>query len=100
MDCPDVKRCQDCYHYESCPSDTWSYENKCGRLTKRVCDLVYGTLYYPNRSLLLNCESEREELLDLRERLFGERKDKCGKDGKYWEPKCSPLPPPRKKETD
>lgn len=86
MDCNKIKLCKDCLHYERVVSDI-GWDSKCGRLQKRVCDKVYGSLSYPSYSKLLNCESERQESKDLSEWIFGERKDKCGASGKYWKMK-------------
>jgi hypothetical protein len=85
MTCKDTKLCRDCIHYEPVVADV-GWDPKCGRLQKRVCDKIYGTLYYPSNNLL-NCESERQESKDFSEWIFGERKDKCGSEGKYWKPK-------------
>lgn len=85
MDCNKIKLCKDCEHYEQVVADL-GWDSKCGRLQKRVCDRIYGNLYYPSNNLL-NCESERQESKDLSEWIFGERKDKYGKEGKYWEPR-------------
>jgi len=59
-----------------------SFEYRCRRLQTKKCNYVYGSYYYVGKSL--NCESEREIYLTIKERLFGENKDKCGKEGKYF----------------
>ena len=83
---PCEKLCTNCGHYERVVADI-GWDSKCGRHQKRVCDPIYGTFWYPDYSKLLNCESERQLSKDLSEWIFGERKDKCGKEGKYWKPK-------------
>ncbi len=83
-----TKLCKTCEHYEMAVAD-YGWDSKCGRLQKRVCDPVYGNFWYPSYGKLLNCNSERQESKDLSERILGERKDKCGKEGKYWKPKAT-----------
>lgn len=80
---PCEKLCINCEHYERVVANI-CWDSKCGRLQKRVCDPVYGNFWYPDYSKLLNCKSERQQSIDIAEWIFGERKDKCGKEGKYW----------------
>ncbi len=79
------KLCSTCEHYERVMADI-KFVSKCSRLQKRICDPIYGNFWYPYNKLL-NCLSERQLSKDLSEWIFGERKDKCGKEGKYWKPK-------------
>ena len=81
------RSCVNCYHYIQTFIDIDCCDNKCARLQNRVCDPIYGIMHYHSYRKLLNCESEREESKDISEWIFGERKDKCGKEGKYWKAK-------------
>jgi len=87
MTCDKIKLCKECNHHMAVFVDIYCWDNKCGRLQKKICDKIYGTLYYPSYRKLLNCESERQESKDIMEWIVGERKDKCGKEGKYWRAK-------------
>ena len=80
-DCP--KPCKECDHYFMALVDVFCYDNKCGRLQTKICDPIYGGKIYPTNDFL-NCESERGISKDILEHIFGERKDKCGKEGKYF----------------
>ena len=84
VDCSKVKPCDQCIHFDL--DYTGMFRYNCRRLQQKKCSLLCkdGIVYSgPIRS----CASEREIELTLRERIFGENKDKCGKDGKFWEKK-------------
>jgi hypothetical protein len=54
-------------------------------LQTKTIDLVSGEAVYHGK--LLDCNSERRQGKTLSEHVFGERFDKCGKNGKYWRSK-------------
>ena len=76
--------CRNCIHYFDDPIDMYCWDDRCRRLQTKYCDPVYPDNYYYQGKLLW-CSSEREVSNTLLERIFGENKDKCGKEGRYYE---------------
>lgn len=84
LDCSKVKPCDQCTHYTLEWMDEFTTNYICRRFQKKECSLIYKNhINYsgPRR----DCRSERRVGLTLRERIFGENKDKCGEEGRFWE---------------
>ena len=63
---------------------------RCMRKTKKEINPVSGNLEYLSYKLALNCDSEREVSKDFKEYielLFGMKRDKGSRVGKYFKPK-------------
>ena len=83
-----MKSCTECKHYikMACNYDLHcpSWDNKCLRNAIHREDPIDGSETFSN---MLDCESERCIRKTLKEWMFGENKDKCGAEGRYFEPK-------------
>jgi len=75
----DYALCKECWYHVRAND---GYGHKCGRLQKTILSRVNGL--NTHKGPLLDCASEREERLTLKEHIFGENADKCGKGAKYW----------------
>lgn len=84
-DCPQDRLCRKCDHYCDEIVDMYCWNDRCRRLQTKTCDPIYGGYNYHGK--LLWCFSEREEGKIILEYIFGENKNKCGKEGCFWEAK-------------
>jgi hypothetical protein len=83
-----MKPCKCCNHYLQlvtsydplCPC----WDDKCLRNAIHHADPIDGSETFRN---MLDCESERCIRKTLKEWMFGENKDKCGAEGRYFDPK-------------
>lgn len=75
--------CKDCRHYYQDVLDWADVSFKCTRKAQTMSDRVHGMTFH--NGTMLSCQSEREMSRTLLEYIFGENKDKCGKEGRYFE---------------
>lgn len=75
--------CTDCKYEDENYDDLDGYRCRRLQIQKRNC--VNGYDYYEGETL--SCHSERRRCLTIKERIFGENKDKCGKRGIYFKKK-------------
>lgn len=79
-----MKLCKDCRHYDY-DIDEFFLISFCRRLQNSHDNTIQGGYFYSGKTL--DCRSEREIGLTFKEWIFGPNKNKCGRDGKFWEPK-------------
>ena len=83
-DCSKVKPCDQCVHFSFESTGMFEYTYNCRRLQERKCSLLCkDDIVY--RGSLLSCSSERGIGRTPREWIFGENKNKCGEEGRFWE---------------
>ena len=86
--CEKVRLCKDCIHADKDYDDGFLVRLICRRMQTKKCNPVYGSISYDGEYFDCGCERQFTGK-SFKERIFGERKDKCGTEGKYWECKDS-----------